>query len=182
MKKSWKKIIFEGANLIVFSILFFLLLRVPLKNAIPIYTYRGIILLGITSILLIIVQTIFAKKKIINIDIKDAIIAILVFVLVHLLIFGMVAITIERAYSVFLLSEISKSENQTITLDEAKELFIENYINSNGAINKRFNEQVATGTLQEIGEDKYQMTSKGNLIIKLFNMFDFIYNINSELL
>ena len=184
MKKNFvlKKIIFEGLVIIIFSILFFLLLRLPIKNILPIYTYRGIVLFAITCVLLMISQIILKKKNIQNIDAKDVIITILIFVMVHLLVFGMVAITIERAYSVFMLSEISKSENQTITLDEAKELFIEKFINSNGAINKRFDEQVATGTLREVSKDNYQMTDKGNVVISLFKIFDFIYNINSELL
>lgn len=74
-----KKIIFEGLVIIIFSILFFLLLRLPIKGILPIYTYRGIVLFAITCALLIITQIILKKKNIQNIDVKDAIITILIY-------------------------------------------------------------------------------------------------------
>ena len=180
MRKNIKKVICLVAILIVFSIIFYILLRLPLD--IKIYTYKGIILLGITTSLLIITTIILMKKNILSIDLKDVIITILIFLLFHIVVFGMIAITIERSFSVFMLSEIAKKEDQTISLEETEKLFVEKYVENYKAFEKRFEEQINTGTLKQVSENNYKMTEKGNFIVFLFNMFDWIYNVNSDLL
>lgn len=81
-----------------------------------------------------------------------------------------------------MLSEISKIDDKTISLEETEKLFIEKYVQNHGAFEKRFEEQIATGTLEQVSENNYKLTKKGDFIVILFNLFDCIYNVNSELL
>ncbi len=178
-----KKIIFMIEIFIAFSLLLFMLLRFPIiKKLFPIYTYKGFSCIIITAICLIFFLLYIKKYKIVDIDFKDIIISILIFLLVHLLAFGMIATTIDRSFSVFLLNQISISNNQTITLEETKKLFIDKYVENHRAFEKRFDEQIAIGTVVETSENEYKMTNKGNMIVMLFKIFNSIYNIQSELL
>lgn len=182
MNKILKRILTYLGILILFSIIYFLSFRLPLDSVITVYTYRGIFLLLIVSFLMLVILFLLKKFVFKDIDVKDIIIIILLFTLMHLLVFCMVPVTIERAYSVFMLSEISKAENQTMTIEECETLFLENYIKENDAIQKRFYEQMVTGTVVKTNEDTYKLTDKGNLIISLFNFFDKLYNVDSKLL
>ena len=182
MKKLIKRILIYLIILIVFSIIYFLSFRLPLDKILTVFTYKGILLLFIVSLILLITLILLKKFILKDMDIKDIIIMILLFSSVHLYVFCMVPVTIERAYSVFMLNEITKLENQTITLEYTEELFIENYVRNNEALQKRFNEQIVTGTITEVSDDTYKLTNKGNFIVSLFHFFDKLYNVNSNLL
>lgn len=182
MKNILKRISIYFVIFILFSILYFLSFRLPLDTIFTVYTYRGILLLFITSLLLLITLIILKKFIIRDMDIKDIIIIFLLFSSLHLFVFCMVPVTIERAYSVLMLSEMSNAEKQTLTLQETENIFMENYVKNNNALQKRFDEQVVTGSVKEISTDTYQLTNKGNFIVSLFHFFDKIYNVNSKLL
>lgn len=182
MKKLIKRILIYLIILIIFSIIYFLSFRLPLDKIITVFTYKGIFLLFIISLILLITLIILKKIILKDMSIKDIIIILLLFTSVHLYIFCMVPVTIERAYSVFMLNEITKLDNQTITLEYTEKLFIENYVRNNEALQKRFNEQIVTGTITEVSPNTYKLTNKGNFIVSLFHFFNKLYNVNSNLL
>ena len=181
MKYFAKKILIQMVLFIFFSFLYLLSFRLPLNSIFTVFTYKGIFLILLIS-LLFLLSLIFVCKKTLLIDKKDIAITIILFFFIHLLIFCMCAVTVERSFSVFLLSEISKSDSKTINLEEAKTLFYEHYIENNGAIEQRFNEQVVTGSINSSDNSNYVLTFKGDLIVKLFNLINMSYNINSPLL
>lgn len=181
MKLVWKKILILFAFFILFSLIYLLAFRLPLNNIFTVFTYKGIFLTLLVS-LLFLLTLILVKRKLLFIDGKDIAITIILFFFIHLFVFCMCAVTVERSFSVFLLSEISKSESKTINLEEAKTLFYEHYIENNGAIEQRFNEQVVTGSINSSDDSNYVLTFKGDLIVKLFNLINMSYNINSPLL
>lgn len=167
---------------IVFTVLYLLSFRLNLSFISSVYTYRGIFLIFAFSVLLLITLLILKKKSAISLDFKDITIMILLFSLTHLLFFCMVPVTIERSFSVSMLSEMYNSENNTLSLKDVERIFIDKYVNENQAFSKRFNEQMATGTISQTDTDTYTLTSKGKALVKLFHIFDTIYNVNSNLL
>lgn len=76
MKETMRKISLLGGVLIIFSILYYILLRLPIDKIMPIYTYKGMLLLAVDTILLIITGIILVKKSILKIDVKDMIITV----------------------------------------------------------------------------------------------------------
>lgn len=182
MKSSVKKTLTLFFILILFTFFYLLSFRLPLENFISVYTYKGIFLLLIVSILLLVALVTLKKNFIKSIDVKDITIVILIFFLVNLLVFCMVPVTLERAYSVFMLSEMSKQDEQILDVQSAENLFMNSYLKDNGAIDKRFQEQMVTGTVVQVDTDTYQLTNKGTLFVNLFHFFDKIYNVNSKLL
>ena len=180
LKDKLKPIFLYVCILIVFSILYWACFHIPISF--PVFTYKGIFLLGIVSFLLCITLFLFKRFLFPSLDTKDIVIVLLIFTFVHLLVFCMVPVTIERAFSVFLLSEISQQENQEISLEETENIFIEQFVKTHGAFSKRFEEQIVTGTLVETDSQSYQLTPKGNWIVALFHMFDRLYHVQSPLL
>ena len=51
---------------------------------------------------------------------------------------------------------------------EIEEIFKEKYVVEYGAFEKRFNEQVETGTIVENPDGTYSMTDSGEFIVKMF--------------
>ena len=51
MKETMRKISLLGGVLIIFSILYYILLRLPIDKIMPIYTYKGMLLLAVDTIL-----------------------------------------------------------------------------------------------------------------------------------
>lgn len=182
MNKTIKRVLIYLGIMIFFSLLYLASFRLPLEKIITVYTYRGIFLLFVVSILLLITLVIFKKFIIKDMDIKDIVIVFLLFSLMHLYVFSMVPVTLERAYSVFMLNEINKAPNHVITIEQSEELFWNDYIKNNDALQKRFNEQVVTGTVKQIDSETYKLTDKGKLVVSLFHLFDEIYDVDSKLL
>lgn len=182
MKKSLQKFLICLGILILFTILYFLSFNIDLSFLTTVYTYKGIFLIIIFSLLLVISLLLLKKFLLHHLDFKDIVITILIFTSVHLFVFCMVPVTVERSFSVFMLSEMSKQDNQTLDLASTENLFIDKYVKDNSAFEKRFQEQLSTGTIIQTDSDTYQLTAKGNFIVSLFNFFDKLYNVNSPLL
>lgn len=175
MNKTIKKILIILLIEIIFTCIYLLTFKI---NFIKIFFYKGIINLIIISIIFIVLLLIFKKYK--NyFDIKDIIIIILLFFLTNIFIFGMIPTTIDRSISVFMLNSISKEE---LSKNDIENIFIDKYVYKNKAFEKRINEQIATGTIKKNIKGKYTLTKKGRLFLKLFKIFNKMYNINSKLL
>lgn len=162
---------------IAFTILFILTFHLPLRGLLPIYTYYGLCSLIILTILLIILLYLFKKR--ISFDIKDCIITILLCFSMNIFFFCMVPVTIERSISVFMLNEMNKKE--AYTKQEIEKLFIEKYVYEYKAFDKRFNEQITTGTISKT-KKKYYLNKNGKKLLKKFKFIKNIYNIKTPLL
>lgn len=180
MSTLFKQILAYICILLLFSILYFACFQLPINFAI--FTYKGLFFIFVISFILLITLILLKHFCLKFISIKDIIIVILLFTSIHLFVFCMVPVTIERSFSVFMLSEISKQDGQKISLEDTKKLFTEKYVTTNSAFSKRFQEQIITGTLVEKEPNIYMLTYKGNFVVSLFNFFDKLYNVNSTLL
>ena len=164
---------------VMFTLFYILIFHLDLKKLIPVYTYYGMFSLIFLTILLIILLFVFIKKGILDFDIKDAIILVLLYFFINLFVFCMVPVTLERSISVFMLNEMNKGENYT--KEEIERLFIEKYIYEYEAFEKRFDEQLFTGTISK-KYDNYEINNKGKLTVKIFHFIKKIYNVNGKIL
>lgn len=162
---------------ILFTILFILTFHLPFRSWIPIYTYYGLCSLIILTIILIIL--LYIIKKFFSFDIKDCMITILLSFSINIFFFCMVPVTIERSISVFMLNEMN--EKDFYTKKEIENLFIEKYVYEYGAFDKRFKEQIATGTISKTNS-KYYLNKNGKKLLKKFKFIKNIYNIKTPIL
>ena len=91
-----------------------------------------------------------------------------IFCCVNTVLFTLIPVTVERSVSVFMLSYMEENSDQTFTQDSVGEVFTEKYVTDYGAFEKRFVEQVATGTIEENADGSYSITERGKFIVKMF--------------
>ncbi|MBQ0011600.1 MAG: hypothetical protein KBT07_02730 [Clostridiales bacterium] len=163
------------AIFVVCSAVFVALFHTPILNGIEVLMYRGLFFIVFTGILAAVCMGVlrhFWKK----IDIKDIVMMFVIYCCVNTVFFVLVPVTVERSVSVFMLSYMEENRDHSFSEEEIKEAFTDKYVDEYGAFEKRFKEQIETGTIIDIGDGTYRITSTGETTVKLFRfiakMFD----------
>lgn len=164
---------------IIFSLVYISTFHLKTRNLIPVYTYYGIASLIIITFILAVILFLVYKSNYRYFDIKDSIIIILLCFSINILFFGMVPVTLERSISVFMLNYMK--DEQEYTKEDIENIFIEKYIYEYQAFEKRFEEQLYTGTIEE-NENIYQISPKGRALVNIFHFIKKIYNVKGKIL
>ena len=69
-----------------------------------------------------------------------------------------------------MLSYMEENQDQTFTEESVGEVFTSKYVEDYGAFEKRFDEQVVTGTIVQNEDGTYSITPKGEFVVKAFRM------------
>lgn len=166
-----------GSVLTVFSF------RTFLFQSLDVFFYRGIALIIfwglITSGSLLLLRKLAYKDVFL---IRDAISLFIVFCCVNMLFFTHVPVTADRSISVFMLGYMADNEEKCFSEEEIEDYFIERYVKDYGAFEKRFHEQVETGTIEEVASGKYQITESGVKLMKMYEKVAEIYGIDDKLI
>lgn len=175
MKETTKLIltfITYGVIIALTSIIFVILFHTPLFKSINVFFYRGILLLFISSF--IAVGFMLAAKKMLQkmqFDAKDCVVIFCLFFGITLGWFVLIPVTVERSISVYMLSYMDQNDTTGITSDDFADVFYENYITNYGAFEKRFDEQITSGNIDEYSDGNgYVITDNGRFIVKLFRL------------
>ena len=153
------------------------LLHTNLFNNMNVLFYRGIALIFVDMIILFIVLKLLSDRFL-KIDIKDIICIILVSFSINITFFTLVPVTIERSVTCFTLGKFDTSENKTLNKSDIEKVFIDSYVYENGAFDKRFEEQVTTGSIEKIENDEYRLTKRGENLINMFHFIAKLYNVS----
>ena len=166
---------------IIGTIFFILFFRSNLLNDINIIFYRGIILLTASCILVFLIMIVFKKSHWGPLfTYKDVILSIILIACVNLVFFTHFPVTVERSISVFLLNYMNKHRNEVLTDKEITEVFINKYLYEFNAIDKRLQEQLASGNI--ICDVKgCRISKQGELLIKLFFLIADIFKIDKKI-
>ena len=108
--------------------------------------YRGIAFLliaGVVSAIIMWIVRMFWGF----VTIRDIIMMFCIFCCVNMVFLTLVPVTVERSVSVFMLSYMQENKDQTFTEESVGEVFTSKYVEDYGAFEKRFEEQVVTGTI-----------------------------------
>ena len=146
-----KEILFTLITYAVLYIISFLLLvlliRLPLFKGMHVLMYRGIVMIIIAGILSAGLLVLFKKwRKIKWLSAKDVVLVFILTCSINMVFFTLIPVTVERSVSVFMLSYMDTYSDRTYTQDEVAEIFVEKYVNEYVAFEKRFDEQLTTGT------------------------------------
>ena len=139
-----------------------------LKNM-EVLMYRGVAFILITGVISAVIMGI-ARKLWGFITVRDIILMFCIFCCVNMVFLTLVPVTVERSVSVFMLSYMDENEDQTFTEESVGEVFTSKYVEDYGAFEKRFDEQVVTGTIEKNPDGTYSITGRGKFVVKMFRM------------
>ena len=98
-----------------------------------------------------------------------------------MVLFTLIPVTVERSVSVFMLSYMSDHSDTAYTEDDIEEVFIDEYVETYGAFQKRFYEQGVTGSIEET-ENGYVITDRGETLVSMFRFIGKIFGTDQRLL
>lgn len=165
---------------IVCTAMFVALFHTPVLANMKVLMYRGIGLLIITGIIAAVAMAVI-KKFWKFITVRDIIMVFVIFCCVNMVIFTLVPVTVERSVSVFMLSYMDENSDQKFTKDDIGEVFTAKYVNDYGAFDKRFDEQLVTGTIVDNGDGTYTITDEGRFIVTMFRGVAKMFNTDQRL-
>lgn len=129
--------------------------------------YRGIAFLliaGVVSAIIMWIVRMFWGF----VTLRDVIMMFCIFCCVNMVFLTLVPVTVERSVSVFMLSYMQENKDQTFTEESVGEVFTSKYVEDYGAFEKRFEEQVVTGTIVQNEDGTYSITPKGEFVVEAF--------------
>ena len=144
---------------IVCTAMFIGLFHTGILKGMDVLMYRGIVFIIITGVIAAVVMGI-VRKFWKFVTVRDIIMMFTIFCCVNTVLFTLIPVTVERSVSVFMLSYMEENSDQTFTQESVGEVFTTKYVEDYGAFEKRFNEQVETGTIVENPDGSYSITER----------------------
>ncbi|MCR5205825.1 MAG: hypothetical protein K6E47_12280 [Lachnospiraceae bacterium] len=159
-----------------------LLIRLPLLKGMHVLMYRGIVMIVIAGVLASLLLVLYRKwRKITWLSAKDVVLVFILTCSINMVFFTLIPVTVERSVSVFMLSYMDKYSDRTYTQDEVAEIFIDKYVNEYEAFEKRFDEQLTTGSIEQNADGTYSITDKGRFIVKMFRFISDVFETDKRL-
>lgn len=152
---------------LVWSAIFVALFHTGILKSMNVLMYRGIAFIIVTGVLAAVTMAV-CGKFFKTIEIRDIILMFFLFCCVNTVLFTLIPVTVERSVSVFMLSYMDENSDRTFTQDDVEEIFKDKYVTDYGAFEKRFEEQIVTGTIEDNGDGTYSITDAGRNIVKMF--------------
>lgn len=159
------------------------LLRTPLLADYKVYLYRLLIFEMLSCIALLIVAVVVAVKlkreAIWGFTFSAQVMCIGLSTLFMALFFSLGPMPIERSYTIYSLADMSDHPDVTYTAEDIKTQFIEGYIEGANESQKRIDEQVTIGNLEQTSEG-YRITDKGRNLVALYRFIEAIFPVPDE--
>ena len=152
---------------IVCTALFIALFHTSFLASMDVLMYRGATFIIITGIVSAVIMGVI-RKFWGFVTIRDIIMMFVIFCCVNMVFLTLIPVTVERSVSVFMLSYMEENSDQTFTEESVGEVFTTKYVEDYGAFEKRFHEQVETGTIVENPDGTYSITDSGRFVVKMF--------------
>lgn len=152
---------------IVCTALFIALFHTSFLESMDVLMYRGAAFIIITGIVSAVIMGVI-RKFWGFVTIRDIIMMFVIFCCVNMVFLTLIPVTVERSVSVFMLSYMEENSDQTFTEESVGDVFTTKYVEDYGAFEKRFHEQVETGTIVENPDGTYSITDSGRFVVKMF--------------
>ena len=170
------------ALLLTGSVLAVLSFHTPLFAGIDVFFYRGLALIifwgavvsAILAVLRFCIKDIFLPR--------DVVMLFIVFCCVNVVFFTHVPVTADRSVTVFMLGHMADNEDQSFTEQEMEDYFVERYVQDYRAFQKRFHEQLETGTIEEVAPGVYRITESGKKLMQIYEKVGEAYLIDDKLI
>lgn len=158
--------------IVVYSLFSLLLFHTGLFRGMAFF-YRGIIFISISTILLYISLVRIKRHTFLQQSSVTAI--VIAFFCIHVVIFTLVPVTLDRSVSVFLLQRM-QANGSVHTKKQLEDVLIDGYILKSDAVGKRIIEQEQTGSIRPDG-DGWRMTPRGEWIVNMYRFVGALFGI-----
>ena len=165
---------------IVSFVLFCILFHLKLLTNIKVLLYRGMVFIIICGIINYLMGVLLKRTIFRTISYLDLFTIMLLFCVISLAFFVLVPVTAERSVSVYMLCEMADTD-ETYTIEDMDNKFINNYVKNFDAIDKRFNEQLMLGTIDKVGNDEYVISNRGKNIVSCLRWISKLFNIDKRI-
>ncbi|MBQ2204613.1 MAG: hypothetical protein II411_01805 [Lachnospiraceae bacterium] len=142
--------------------------------------YRGIKFIVISAVLNIILSIIIKRMLFKELNGFDMFSIVVFYMSVTMVFFILVPVTVERSVSVYMLSYADESDTN-FTKSDIENSFIDIYLKDFGAFDKRFDEQIETGTIEKVNDNEYRLNDRGRFIVRLFRFIANVFNTDKKL-
>lgn len=158
-----------------------LLLRTPFLASMRVYLYRLLIFVVLCCMVLLAVVMIIGVKKetFFGLDLSSTVMCIGLSTLFMALFFSLGPMSIERSYTIYSLANMADSSEYIYSTEDIKTQFINGFIEDANETQKRIDEQVSIGNLEEV-YGGYHITEKGKLLIGLMRFVESIFPVPDE--
>jgi len=164
-------------TLVVATAVWIVLFHTPLLTGSVLF-YRGLILLAVTAILVTIMLAILWRTSYRGlIGVRDILLVVSLLVSVNVVFFTHLPVTADRSISVFILAHMNRAAGP-LTSGQIADSVVQDYFLDRGAIAKRLDEQVVTGTIVRSGDD-YVISEEGRWLIGLYELIARVFNIDT---
>ena len=166
---------------VVSSIVYVLLFSTPLFGGMDVFFYRGIALLFAASLISAGLGFMARKFWLRHImTYRDILLIFTIFICVNMVFFTHVPVTAERSISVFMLGYMSE-EDRVFTEKDIEDFFISRYVKDYRMFEKRFHEQIVTGTIRPEGGGNV-LTDRGKSLVKFYNFIADCFHVDKKLI
>lgn len=165
------------------TVLYVLLLRFNLIGITKVFFFNGIVSIVLCGIIIAALMWFIRHKWMKDvIIIRDIILLFMCFCCINVVVFTHLPVTAERSVSVYMLGYMSsQSSDEIFTKEDIEQQFIDQFVYEYGAFDKRFDEQIAAGTIVEVEPGKYKITKSGKNLMRIYDWVTEVYGIDDKL-
>ena len=158
-----------------------LLLRTPLLVGQKAYLYRLLAYDAIACVVLlaVLVPVVVKRGSVFGLELSSVVMCVGLSTLAMAVFLSLGPMPIERSYTIFSLADMAEEPETVLTTEEMKAQFINGFVEEAGETQKRIDEQVYIGNLEET-DGGYQITAKGQRLIKLMRLVENIFPVPDE--
>ena len=143
-----------------------------------VFFYRGLVLLAATTVAMAAVLLVLRRRRYRGLlGVRDILLIVTLLLSVNIVFFTHLPVTADRSISVFILAYMNRADGP-LTSREISESVVREYLVARGAIDKRLDEQVVTGTIVRSG-DGYVISAEGRGLVSLYELIARIFNIDT---
>lgn len=136
-----------------------------------VFFYRGIALIVLWGIIISAVMFIIKKKWMKDtITIRDIILLFMCFCCINVVIFTHLPVTADRSVTVYMLGFMDNHTDETFTKEQLEQQFIDQYVIEYGAFDKRLEEQIVSGNIEEVAPGQYKITKGGEFLMDIYGV------------
>lgn len=157
------------------------LLRTPLLAGMKAFLYRLLVLDALCCVALLAAAAVICarKKTLFGLELSAVIMCIGLSTLFMALFLSLGPMPIERSYTIYSLANMADSAEPVYSFEDIKTQFIDGFIEDANETQKRIDEQVSIGNLEET-DGGYRITEKGERLIRLLRFVEAVFPVPDE--
>lgn len=158
-----------------------ILLRTPFLSEQKAFLFRLLLMTAVSCVVLLLagVALFLKKEDRWGTTFSTWVLCVGLSTMVMALFFSLGPMTIERSYTIYSLADMTDHAGRVYTAEDIKTQFIEGYIEEAQESQKRIDEQVAIGNMEET-DGGYRITEKGKRLVGIFRLVEKVFPVPDE--